>query len=126
MRDVVDAWKAGNPAAEAGLDLYTYRLKKYIGSYFAVLGRVDALVFTAGVGENSADVRRLAVSGLDHLGIEIDEAKNRDRKPGVMDITAAGAPVRTLVIPTNEEWEIARQALAVIEEPGEHEPTDPY
>ncbi|HLR57601.1 MAG TPA: acetate kinase [Beutenbergiaceae bacterium] len=126
MRDVVDAWKAGNPAAEAGLDLYTYRLKKYIGSYLAVLGRVDALVFTAGIGENSADVRRLAVSGLEHLGIEIDEAKNRERKPGVMDITAEGAQVRTLVIPTNEEWEIARQTLAVIEEPGEHEPIDPY
>src|SRR5699024_7929528 len=120
MRDVVDAWKAGSPAAVAGLDLYADRLKKYIGSCRAVLGRVDALVFSAGIGENSADVRRLAVSGLEHLGIESDEAKNRERKPGVMDITAEGAPVRTLVIPTNEEWEIARQTLAVNEEPGEN------
>src|SRR5699024_9968318 len=95
MRDVVGAWNAGNPAAKAGLDLYTYRLKKYIGSYVAILGRVDALVFTAGIGENSPDVRELTLHGLQHLGLQLDPEKNREKKGGVMDITADGARVRT-------------------------------
>lgn len=114
MRDVVEAWEAGNPAAGAGLDVYTYRLKKYIGAYFAVLGRVDALVFTAGIGENSAPVRAMSTEGLEHLGIAIDLAKNNERKAGVRDISAEGAAIRTLIIPTNEEWEIARQTLQVV------------
>lgn len=113
MRDVVAAWRAGDAEAALGLDLYTYRLKKYIGSYFAILGRLDALVFTAGVGENAPEIREMAVAGLEHLGLEIDEEKNRERKPGVRDISAADAATRILVIPTNEEWEIARQTFAV-------------
>ena len=122
MRDVVEAWEAGNPAAELGLDLYTYRLKKYIGSYLAILGRVDAVVFTAGVGENSAPVRLRTMSGLEHLGMGVDPVRNAERKPGIRDISADGAAERTLVIATNEEWEIARQTMTVIEAPAEHEP----
>lgn len=123
MRDVVNAANGGNPAAKAGLDLYAYRLKKYIGSYYAVLGRVDALVFTAGIGENSSEVRALATQGLEHLGIVVDPEKNYARKDGVMDITGEGASVRTLVVPTNEEWEIARQTLNTVE--GNGEPQEP-
>lgn len=119
MRDVVAAWRAGNPAAEAGLELYTYRLKKYIGAYFAILGRVDAVVFTAGIGENSPDIRQLTISGLEHLGLGIDPEKNHEDKPGVLDVSADGVSVRTLVVPTNEEWEIARQTLRTIQEPSE-------
>src|SRR5690625_4310415 len=119
MRDVVAAWRAGNPAAEAGLELYTYRLKKYIGAYFAVLGRVDAVVFTAGIGENSPDIRQLTISGLEHLGLGIDPEKNREDKPGVLDVSADGVSVRTLVVPTNEEWEIARQTLRTVQEPSD-------
>ncbi|QGH70361.1 acetate/propionate family kinase [Pseudactinotalea sp. HY158] len=122
MRDVIEAWEAGNPDAELGLDLYTYRLRKYLGSYLAVLGRVDAVVFTAGIGENSPDIRLRTMSGLDHLGMGIDPARNLERKPGVRDISAESARVRTLVIPTNEEWEIARQTMEVVLAPGEHEP----
>lgn len=116
MRDVVAACRAGNTQAQAGLEVYTYRLKKYIGSYFAVLGRVDALVFTAGIGENSPDIRELTISGLEHLGLGINPDRNRESKPGVLDISADDALVRTLVVPTNEEWEIARQALDTVQE----------
>src|SRR5699024_4517296 len=93
MRDVVEACEAGTPAAELGLDLYTYRLKKYIGSYLAILGRVDAVVFTAGVGENSAPVRLRTMSGLEHLGMGVDPVRNAERKPGIRDISADGAAV---------------------------------
>src|SRR5690625_2144863 len=119
MRDVVAAWRAGNPAAEAGLELYTYRLKKYIGAYFAALGRVDAVVFTAGIGENSPDIRQFTISGLEHLGLGIVPEKNREDKPGVLDVSADGVSVRTLVVPTNEEWEIARQTLRTVQEPSD-------
>ena len=100
FRDLAAAAAEGNDRAQLALDMFTYQVKKYIGSYAAAMGGVDAVVFTAGVGENDAATRKAITDGLGFLGIEIDEAKNSTR--GTVDITAEGAKVKTLVIPTNE------------------------
>lgn len=114
MRDVEEAVTARDQRAIDGLAVWRHRIRSYIGSYVAHLGRVDAIVFTAGIGENSAILRELACQGLEHLGIELDSARNDGRIPGVRDIATEGSRTRVLVIPTNEELEIARQSLAVI------------
>ncbi|HSI93244.1 MAG TPA: acetate kinase [Jiangellaceae bacterium] len=114
MREVHRREKAGDDAARLALDVYCYRLRKYVGAYFAALGRVDAVVFTAGVGENDADVRARSLTGLERLGITVDPDRNAataDRGPRV--ISPDGSDVAVLVVPTNEELEIARQAHAV-------------
>ncbi len=111
MREVHALAADGNQQAELALDLVAYRLKKYIGAYTAVLGRLDALVFTAGIGEHDADIRERACAGLGHLGIELDPARNDTTETGERDIASEAARVRVLVIPTDEEWEIARTAL---------------
>ncbi|MFV0478448.1 MAG: acetate/propionate family kinase [Parahaliea sp.] len=113
MRDIQAAIEMGNKQARLAMDIYCYRLRKYIGAYTAVLGRVDALVFTAGVGENSAPVRSTTLSGLAGLGYILDEVTNKQRQAGIRDISGNNSNTRILVIPTNEEWEIARQAAEV-------------
>ncbi|QOR71688.1 acetate kinase [Ruania alkalisoli] len=116
MRDVVDAAEHGDDDARLALDVYCYRLRKYIGAYTAALGRVDAVVFTAGVGENSAPVRAGALRGLENLGIMLDEAANKSVRPGAVScISVQDSPVTVLVVPTNEEWEIAREAARVVQ-----------
>lgn len=112
LRDVVAAAEAGDEAATLALDVYCYRIRKYVGAYAAVLGRVDAIAFTAGVGENSAAVRAGALAGLEAFGIELDLARNAERSDVERDIATASSPVRVLVIPTDEELEIARQTAA--------------
>ncbi|MFV0254480.1 MAG: acetate/propionate family kinase [Beutenbergiaceae bacterium] len=112
MRDIQQA-AATQADAQQALDIYCYRLRSYVGAYMAVLGSVDAIVFTAGVGENSAVVRAGALTGLTGLGIDIDEEANQDRAPLPRDIATATSAVRVLVIGTDEEAEIARQAIAV-------------
>jgi len=114
LRDVEARAAQGDALAELALEIYTYRIKKYIGAYLAALGPVDALVFTAGVGENSALVRSRSCAGLAHLGIQLDEAQNQARAQGIRSIHAAESQVKILVIPTNEELEIARQTLAAL------------
>jgi acetate kinase len=114
MRDLTQAASSGDPAATLALAVYTYRLRKYIGAYTAVLGRVDAVVFTAGVGENAADVRELTLTGLGVLGVELDVEANQVRSTQARDIATPQSRVRVLVIPTNEELEIARDAVAVV------------
>ena len=115
LRDIQRRHEAGDEAATLALAMYAYRVRKYIGAYFAVLGRVDAVVFTAGVGQNSALVRRLVCDGLDGLGIYFDAARNEARNgDDVREIHADGSPVRVLVIATDEELEIARQTVSVI------------
>jgi acetate kinase len=106
--------EAGEEDAQLALDMYAYRIKKYIGAYLAALGRVDALVFTAGVGENSAYVRGRACEGLENLGIAIDAARNEGAIDGVTEIQAEGSAIKVLVIPTNEELEIAIQTRDVL------------
>jgi acetate kinase len=117
FRRLTELREQGDERAALAFDVYCHRLKKFVGAYYAVLGRVDAVVFTAGIGENSADVRAAALSGLDRLGIEVDAERNeRDggwvKEPTV--VSPDGTDVQVLVVPTNEEWEIARQTLATV------------
>lgn len=113
FRDLSTASDAGNTRAALALDMFAYGVKKLIGSYAAAMGGVDAVVFTAGVGENDAATRAAAVKGLEFMGIKIDDAKNSTR--GTVDISAADASVKTLVIPTNEELMIAIDTKRLVE-----------
>ncbi len=114
VRDIQQRQKSGDTQAQLALEMYTYRIKKYIGSYLAVLGRTDALIFTAGVGENSAYVRWNACDGLEGLGIQLDQAKNTDPGEGIQEIQAEASKIKVLVIPTNEELEIATQTFELV------------
>lgn len=114
MRDIHDAVAAGDARAKLALDMFGYRNRKYVGSYVAVLGRVDALVFTAGIGENDPVARVLSCRGMEHLGIKLDHERNQATERGARDIAAPDSAVRVLVIPTNEELEIARQTAGLL------------
>ena len=116
MRDVQTAAAGGDAEAEAALAVWRHRIRHYVGAYIAQLGGLDALVFTAGVGENNALLRRRALAGLEFLGIEIDNDRNELHSRAARVISPEGARVTVLVIPTNEELEIARQALSVVAE----------
>ena len=107
MRDIHTARESGNTDAELAFEMFTYRVKKTIGSYLAILGSVDAIVFTAGIGENDAYTRTAVCDGLDHLGISLDNTKNDKRKNGTRKIHAQGSAIDILIVPTNEELEIA-------------------
>lgn len=113
MRDVHAAAEQGDDAVRTALDVYYHRIKGYVGSYYAQLGRVDAIAFTAGIGENDDIVRAGALAGLERLGIVVDPERNAGRKKQPTVISPDGADVTVLVIPTNEELEIARQSVAV-------------
>lgn len=106
FRDLSSAAESGNERAKAALDMFSYGIKKYIGSYAAAMGGVDAVVFTAGVGENDSKTREDITKGLDFLGIKIDSEKNKLRGQAI-DISSSDASVKTLVIPTDEEMMIA-------------------
>ena len=112
FRDLDEAAAAGNDRAQLALDIFAYNVKKYIGSYIAALGGADAIVFTAGLGENSAEMRAKITEGLEYLGIEIDQDKNAVR--GTVDITGAGSKVKVFVIPTNEELVIASDTEEIV------------
>lgn len=116
MRDIVKAREEGNEQASLAYALYTYRIKKYIGAYTAVLNGLDAIVFTAGVGENDVITRQLVCAQMDYLGIAMDEMKNGERKAGISDVSAEGSRVKILVVPTNEELEIVKQCYALLKE----------
>lgn len=117
MRAILRRRAAGDQAAALAIDVYVHRLQKYIGGYFAILGGLDALIFTAGVGENAAVIRQLVTEPLGCLGIKIDPQRNvAARSAGeILELTAAGAAVRTLVVPTDEELAIAQQVAGLIE-----------
>ena len=113
MRDIVQATDKGEQQARLALEIFAYRLKKYIGAYTAVLAKVDALVFTGGIGENSVPVRQMVLQGLDGLGYIIDTQANDQTPPGQeVEISCPQSPAKILVVPTNEELLIARQTLA--------------
>ncbi len=114
MRELLEKRQTGDERAEVALDIYTYRIKKYIGAYMAVLGGADSLVFTGGIGENSAIVRKRCCQGLSRLGINIDDEKNTASGEGVREISLAGSDARVLVVPTNEELKIAQETEKVI------------
>ena len=113
FRDLEKAKQEGNKRAELAMDAFEYDVKKYIGAYAAAMGGVDAVIFTAGVGENSADMRLRMTSGLEYMGIKVDAEKNNCRGKEV-DVSAEGATVHTLVIPTNEELMIALDTAEIV------------
>jgi acetate kinase len=113
MRDVQEKAALGDEAARAALAIWRHRIRHYIGAYIATLGGLDALVFTAGIGENNALLRRRALAGLEFLGIEVDHDRNELQSKAARLISPDGASVAVLVIPTNEELEIARQTAAL-------------
>jgi len=114
MRDVHDAVAAGDERVKTALDVYYHRIKGYVGKYYAELGHVDVITFTAGIGENDDIVRLNALAGLERLGIQVDPERNAGRVKEPKVISPDGAEVTVLVIPTNEELEIARQSVAAI------------
>ncbi len=113
MRDVQKAAASGDPAAILGLDVYVHRVRHYVGAYLAQLGGADVISFTAGVGENNALVRGRALAGLERLGISIDPARNEAPSQVARVISTDDSAVTVLVVPTDEELEIARQTMAV-------------
>ena len=113
FRDLENASKEGNTRAQLAIDVFVYDVKKYIGSYAAAMGGVDAVVFTAGVGENSASLRAEMVKGLDFMGIKMDLEKN-DFRGEERDVSAPDATVKVLVIPTNEELMIAMDTAEIV------------
>jgi acetate kinase len=115
MRDIHKAVEAGDDRAALALDVQTYRNRKYIGAYMAVLGRVDGIVFTAGIGENDAIVRAHSLKGLEVFGVRLDAEKNGRRTGEARCISSADSTVRVFVIPTNEELAIAREVATVID-----------
>jgi len=114
MREIVQLADKGDEPARLAIEMYCYRIKKYIGAYYAVLGDVDALVFTAGIGENAAGIRSQSCKGLAHLGIEVDEKKNEFNTSGIFEIQSDAGSIKVLVIPTDEELEIAEQTVEKI------------
>jgi acetate kinase len=114
MREVLAAADAGDDRSRLALDIYCYRLRKYVGAYAAAMGGMDLLVFAGGVGENSAAIRAAVCEGLGFLGIEIDQAANAKALGVAADISAAVSRVRVLVVPTDEERVIADETVAVV------------
>ena len=114
LREVTARAQGGDADAELALDVYCYRIRCYVGAYLAALGRLDAIAFTAGVGENSPLVRARSLAGLERLGIVVDGDRNTAPGRGERVISPDGAPVTVLVVPTDEEQEIARQAADVV------------
>lgn len=114
MREVGEMAEEGDKKAKLALEMFNYRIKKYIGSYSAVLGRVDCLVFTGGIGENDIKVRENSCSDLENLGISLDLKKNNQKAKEIIEISKKDSKVKILVIPTNEELEIALQVKSLI------------
>jgi acetate kinase len=115
LREIEDRYEKGDEGARLALEMYAYRIKKYIGAYKAALGRVDAVVFTAGVGEHSDIIRGLVCQDLDGLGILLDTRKNKMGGTGALtEIQASNSDIKILIIPTNEELEIAIQTGEIL------------
>jgi len=114
MRTISEAAERGDSRARLALTMFCYRIRKYIGAYMAALGGVDCIVFTGGIGENRANVRQMSCQGMESLGIVLDEEKNNIYQQEIQEIQSADSRVSLLVIPTDEEYEIASQTLQVI------------
>jgi len=116
LREISEKAAQGDANCKHALALSAYRIKKYIGSYATILNGLDAIVFTAGIGENSALMRKLACTDLDFLGIDLDQYKNEIRASEIREIQSKKSKVKVLVIPTNEEIEIAKQSYQLLNE----------
>ena len=114
LRDIETAAENGDKMAQLALEMNAYRIKKYIGAYTAILNGIDAIVFTAGIGENSDVIRNLVCDDLSYLGIDLNQEKNSIRSKEMRSIQSSNSKVKILVIPTNEELEIARQTFKVV------------
>ena len=114
LRDIEEQAEKGNKACRLALEMNAYRIKKYIGAYAAAMNGLDAVVFTAGIGENSDVIRELVCRDMKYIGLELDEDKNSVRSKEIRDIGKETSDVKILVIPTNEELEIAKQTMAMI------------
>ena len=115
MRDIDKNAREGKEDAALALVLYAYRIRKYIGSYAAILNGLDAIVFTAGVGENDINTRQRVCNEMQFLGIHLDEEKNRMSSTEIREINSDISPVKILVVPTNEELEIAKQCYELLQ-----------
>ena len=115
MRTVGELAADGDPEAQLAISMYCYRIKKYIGAYYAVLGPLDALIFTGGIGEHASFIREGCCAGLAHLGLELEQEKNRGLRDGGAALESRDSRVKILAIPTNEELEIAEQTIACLE-----------
>lgn len=114
LRDIESEAENGNKDCQLALTMFAYRVKKYIGSYASVLNGLETIVFTAGVGENSILLRKMICEGMDYLGIKINLENNNVKAREIIDISAVDSNVKILVIPTNEELEIAKQSYRLI------------
>ena len=115
LRDIQEAAKNGNEDCQNALKAYAYGIKKYIGAYAAAMGGLDGIVFGGGIGRKSDIIRAMSLEGLEFLGVQVDEDKNRNAHGGD-DISKDGAPVRIFVVDTNEEIVVARKAKALLEQ----------
>jgi acetate kinase len=114
MREILARARDGDDQAELAIEMFSYRIKKYIGAYLAVLGGADAIVFTAGIGENAPQIRQRSCANLTRLGLTIDPQKNASDDRGIREIQTDDSAIRVLVVPTDEELEIAKQTLQCI------------
>ncbi len=114
LRDIEAAAAKGNRECQIALEMNAYRIKKYIGAYAAAMNGLDAILFTAGIGENSSRIRSMVCEEMEFLGIHLDEEKNQERSGDIRTINTSTSQVKVLVIPTNEELEIAKQTFNLI------------
>ena len=114
MRDIEIAAHNGNERAQLALDMYAYRVKKYIGAYAAAMGGVDLIIMTGGIGENDFETRKRILEGLEFLGVDFDSARNEDVKGREVLLTRPGSKVVAMVMPTNEELVIALDTFNIV------------
>ncbi len=114
LREVERAAASGERRAQLAVDVFIYRIRKCIGAYMAVLGRIDAVVFTGGIGENSSSIRRGILQGMDGLGLQLDSARNRAHKGREGEISSVDSPIKLLVVQTHEELVIARETRELL------------
>ena len=112
--DIEDGVKEGDHRAILTEDMYAYRVRAYIGAYVASMGGVDAIAFTAGIGENIAGLREKICQGLEYLGVEFDKEVNSVRKSGIVELSKDNSKVKVFKVPTNEEIVIARDTYELI------------
>lgn len=114
LRDIEAKAMAGNNDCIMALEMNAYRIKKYIGAYTAAMNGLDALIFTAGIGENSSTLRKLVCTEMEYLGLNLDQSKNELKSTDMREVQTSNSKVKILVIPTNEELEIAKQTFGLI------------
>jgi len=114
MRDIRSRVEKGDPEARLAVELYAYRIKKFIGAYTAILNGLDAIIFTAGVGENDVAMRAAVCKNLEYLNVSFDEERNQEKSKKLREINTPNSKVKILVVPTNEEYEIAHQCYKML------------